>query len=134
VDCHARKRVPIEGGAIRADVVATWALVRIRGKVLGGVAASRSRTAHRFRRCSRLVALVGLVLGALLLLGIFGIGVCVRVEHMILLLSSLWGVGTLMGVCTLRTHCMVGEAGGVAVSLKRLGCVCMCARVKSMIC
>ena len=76
----------MEGGATGAAAVATWALVRIHGDVLSGVAASRSCTARRFLRCSRLVALVCLLIGALLLLGTLGIGVCVSMERVILLL------------------------------------------------
>ncbi len=42
LDC-ARDLVRMEGGATRAAAVATWALVRARQDVLGGVAALRSR-------------------------------------------------------------------------------------------
>ena len=115
----------MEGGATRAAAVATWALVRICGDVLSGVAASCSRTACHFRRRSRLVAPFGLLIGTLLLLDTLGIGVYVSMERMILLLSSLWGEGTLVGVCTLGTRCMLQVAGGVAVSSKRSGCACM---------
>ncbi len=74
----------------------------MQGDVLIGVAALRSRTACRFLRRSRLVELVGMLVGAPLLLGTLGTGVYVSMdERMILLLSSLWGVGTLRGVCTL---------------------------------
>jgi hypothetical protein len=115
----------MEGGAPQAAAVATWALVHMRGDVLIGVAALRSHTACRFLRCSHLVELVGMLVGAPLLLGTLGTGVCVSMECVILLLSSIWGVGTLGGVCTLRTHCMLGVVEGVAVSLKRSGRACI---------
>ncbi len=89
-----------------------------------GVAALGSRTACRFLRHSRLVELVGMLVGAPLLLGTVGTGVCISMEHVILLLSSIWGVGTLGGVCTVGTHCMLGVAEGIAVSLKQSGCAC----------
>jgi hypothetical protein len=123
----------MEGGATCAAAVATWALVRIRGDVLSGVAASCSHTGCHFLRHSHLVALVGLLIGALLLLDTLRIGVCVSMERVILLLSSVWGVGMLVGVCTLGTCCMLGVAGGVAVSSKQPGCVCVWACVVSMI-
>ncbi len=88
------------------------------------MAALRSRTACRFLRHSRLVESVGMLVGAPLLLGTLGTGVCVSMEHVILLLSSIWGVGTLGGVCTLGTCCMLGVAEGVAVSSKRSGRAC----------
>ena len=96
----------------------------MQGAVLIGVAALRSHTACRFLRHSRLVELVGMLVGAPLLLGTLGTGVCISMEHMILLLSSMWGVGTLGGVCTLGTHCMLGVAEGVAVSLEWSGLAC----------
>jgi hypothetical protein len=92
--------------------------------VLIGVATLRSRTACRFLRRSRLVELVGMLVGTPLLLGTLGTGVYVSMERVILLLSSIWGVGTLGGVCTLGTHCMLGVAEGVAVSSKQLGRAC----------
>ena len=100
----------------------------MRGAVLIGLAALRSCTACRFLRHSRLVEsvgmLVGLLVGAPLLLGTLGTGVCVSMERVILLLSSIWGVSTLGGVCILETCCMLGVAEGVAVSSKWLGCAC----------
>jgi hypothetical protein len=96
----------------------------MQGAVLIGVAALCSRTAFRFLRCSCLVESVGMLVGAPLLLGTLGTGVGISIEHVILQLSSIWGVGTLEGVCTLITHCMLGVAEGVAVSLKRLGRAC----------
>ncbi len=79
----------------------------MRGAVLIGVAALRSCTACHFLRRSRLVELVGMLVGAPLLLGTLGTGVCISMEYVILLLSSIWGVGTLGGVCTLGTCCML---------------------------
>jgi hypothetical protein len=96
----------------------------MQGAVLIGVAALCNRTACRFLRRSRLVESVGMLVGAPLLLGTLRTGVCISMEHVILLLSSIWGVGTLGGVCTLRTCCMLGVAEGVAVSLQRLGHAC----------
>jgi hypothetical protein len=96
----------------------------MRGAVLIGVAALRSRMACHFLRRSRLVELVGMLVGILLLLGTLGTGVCIGLERVILLLSSIWGVGTLGGVCTLGTCCMLGVAEGVVVSSKQSGCAC----------
>ncbi len=92
----------------------------MQGAVLIGVAALRSRTACHFLRRSCLVESVGMLVGALLLLGTFGTGVCVSMECVILLLSIIWGVGTLGGVCTLRTCCMLGvvEGGGVLKAVR----------------
>jgi hypothetical protein len=96
----------------------------MQGAVLIGVAALRSHTACRFLRHSRLVELVGMLVGAPLLLGTLGTGVCISMERVILLLSLIWGVGTLGGVCTLGTFCMLGVAEGVAVSSKQSGRAC----------
>ncbi len=96
----------------------------MQGDVLIGVAAFRSRTARRFLRRSRLVESVGMLVGLLvgaLLLGTLGTGVCMSMERMILLLTSIWGVGTLGGGCTLRTRCVCGLVEGVALSSKRSG-------------
>ncbi len=115
----------MEGGATWAVFVATWSLVCMKGDVLIGVAAFHSRTARRFLRHSRLVALVGMLVGLLVgtpLLGTLGTGVCVSMEHMIFLLTLIWGVCTLGGGCTLKTCCVWGLAEGVAMSLKRSGC------------
>jgi hypothetical protein len=112
------------GGATWAAAVATWALVHMQGAVLIGVAALRSHTACHFLRHSRLVESVGMLVGAPLLMGTLRTGVCISMECVILLLSSIWGVGTHRGVCTLGTHCMFGVAEGVVASLKRLGRAC----------
>jgi uncharacterized protein YigA (DUF484 family) len=47
LDC-TRDLVRMEGGATRTAAVASWALVRMQGDVLGGVVALRSRDARRF--------------------------------------------------------------------------------------
>ena len=115
----------MERGATWAASVATWALVPTQGDVLIGVAAFCSHTACRFLRRSCLVESVGMLVGLLVgatLLGTLGTGVCVSMERVILLLTSIWGVGTLGGGCTLGTHCMWGLAEGVALSLKHSGC------------
>jgi hypothetical protein len=111
----------MEGGATWAASVATWALVWTQGDVQIGVAAFRSRMACRFLRRSRLIELVGLLVGLLVgapLLGTLITGVCVSMECVILLLSSIWGVGTLGGGCTLRTRYVWGLVEGVLLSLK----------------
>jgi hypothetical protein len=115
----------MEGGATRAASVATWILVYTQGDVLIGVVAFWSRTARCFLRHSRLVELVGMLVGLLVgapLLGTLGTGVCVSMERMILLLTSILGVGTLGGGCTLGTDCLWGLVEGLALSLKRSGC------------
>jgi hypothetical protein len=114
----------MEGGVTQAAAIATWALVCMQGNVLIGVAALRSRMACCFLRHSRLVESVGMLVGLLVgtpLLGTFGTGVCVSMEQVILLLSLIWGVGTLGGGCPLGTRCMWGLAEGVVLSSKRLG-------------
>ena len=99
----------MEGGATWAAFVATWALVRMQGDVLIGVTAFCSRTACRFLRRSHLVESVGMLVGLLVgapLLGTLGTGICMSMEHVILLLTLIWGVGTLGGGCTLGTRCV----------------------------
>ncbi len=111
LDCRARDLVLMEGGATQSAAVATWALVCMQGDVLIGVAAFRSHTACRFLRHSHLVEFVGMLVGLLVgapLLGTLRTGVCMSMERVILLLTSIWGVGTLGGGCTLRTHCVWG--------------------------
>ncbi len=96
----------------------------MQGDVLIGVAAFHSRTACLFLRRSYLVELVGMLVGLLVgapLLGTLGTGVCMSMERVILLLTSIWGVGTLGGGCTLGTHCVWGLAEGVALSSKHSG-------------
>ncbi len=123
----------MEGGAAWAAAVATWALVRTQGDVLVGVAVLRSRAARRFLIHSRLAESVGMLVGVTLLstLGTDGL---VSMEHVILLLSSVWIAGTLVGVCALGTCGMLGVAKGVATSSKRSGRACTWACVAFMIC
>ena len=54
--------VRVEGGATRAAAVATWALACVRGDVLGGEAALRSRDAHRIQMHSCLAESFGMLL------------------------------------------------------------------------
>ena len=126
----------MESGATRAADVAT-------GDVLVGVAALRGRAARCFLMCSCLAELVGMLVGITLLVTL-GTDGCPSMERVILLLSSVWVVGTpggictlgtrcMLGVCTLGTHCMLGVVEGVATSLKRLGRACTWAFVASMI-
>jgi hypothetical protein len=127
--------VLMEGGATRAAVVATWALVRARGDVLFGVVALRSRTTRRFRMRSRLAESVGMFVGVtgLCTLGTDG---CASMEHVILLLSILLVAGTLrvmLGVCTLGTRCILWVVEDVATSARQSGCACTWAFVASMI-
>ena len=143
LDCRTRDLVLMEGGATRAAAVATWALVRARGDVLFGVAALRSCAARRFLMRSCLAELVGMMVGVTLLCTLRTDG-CESIEHVILLLLSVWVAGTLgsactlgtrgmLGVCTLGTCCMLGVVEGVATSSKRSGCACTWVFVASMI-
>ena len=97
----------MEGGATRAAAVATWALVQAQGYVPVGVAALRSRAAHRFLMHSRLAELVGMMVGITLLCTLGADG-CVSMERVILLLSLVWVAGTLGSACTLGTRVMLG--------------------------
>ncbi len=124
LNCCACDLVLMERGATWAASIATWALVCTQGDVLIGVAAFCSCTARRFLRRSHLVESVGMLVDLLVgapLLDTLGTGVCVRMERVILLLTSIWGVGTLGGDCTLGTHCVSGLAEGVALSSKHSG-------------
>jgi hypothetical protein len=133
----------MEGGATWAAAVATWALVHTQGDVLVGVAALHSRAARRFLMRSCLAESVGMLVGVTLL-STLGTDGRTSMEHVILLLSSVWVAGTLrgictlgtcgmLGVCTLGTRCMLGVAEGVATSSKWLGRACTWACVASMI-
>ncbi len=133
----------MEGGATWAAAVATWALVCAQGDVLFGVAALRSRAARHFLMHSCLAESVGMMVG-MTLLCILGTDGCKSMERVIFLLLSVWVAGTLgsactlgirgmLGVCTLRTCCMLGVVEGVATSLKHSGCACLWAFVASMI-
>ena len=50
-------------------------------------------------------ALIGLTVG--MSVGTLGIGACGYMERMIHLLSLVWGMGVLAGVCTLGTRCIL---------------------------
>jgi hypothetical protein len=124
LNCRACDLVLMEGGATWAASVATWALARTQEDVLIGVAAFCSCTACHFLWRSRLVELVSMLVGLFvgaLLLGTLGTGVCMIMERVILLLTLIWGVGTLGGGCTLGTCCMWGLAEVVALSAKCSG-------------
>ena len=134
--------VLLEGGATCAAAVATWALVRARG-VLVGVPALRSRVARRFLMRSRLADSVGMLVGVTVLRTL-GTDCCAIIECVILLLLSMLGAGpfggtcilgtrAMLGVCTLGTRCMLGLVEDVAVSAKQSGWACTCAFVVSMI-
>ncbi len=143
LDFRARDLVLMEGGAAWAAAVATWALVCTQGDVLVGVAVLRSRAACRFLMGSCLAELVSMLVGVTLL-STLGTDGRAGMERVILLLSSVWIVGTLVGVCTLRTCgmlgvcklgtcCLLGVGKGVATSSKRSGCACTWACVAFMI-
>ena len=85
--------------------------------------------------CSRLMELAGRAVGlvaGLLLLGTLGTGVGMFIKCITLLLS-VWGMGTLVVVCTLGTcyHCKVSV--GVAVCSNRSGCAFICTCIASTI-
>jgi hypothetical protein len=143
LDCCACDLVLMEGGATWVAAVATWALVHTQGDVLVGVAVLRSCAAHRFLMHSHLAEPVGMLVGVTLL-STLGTDSHASMEHVILLLSSVWvadtlgGVCTLgtcgmLGVCTLGTCCMLGVAEDVATSSKQSGWACTWACVASMI-
>jgi hypothetical protein len=143
LDCRAPDLVLMEGGATQAAPVAIWALVCMQGGVLVGVVALRSRAACRFLMRSCLAESVGILVGVTLLCTL-GTDGRASMEHVILLLSSVWVAGTLrgvctlgtcgmLGVCTLGTCCLLGVAQGVATSSKRSGHACTWACVASMI-
>ncbi len=77
-------------------------------------------------------ALVGLQVD--LSVGTLGTGGCGCMEHVILLLSLIWFLGTLGGACTLGTHCVLRVSSGVVLSSNLLGCACKWACVASTIC
>ncbi len=143
LDSGACDLVLMERGATWAAAVATWALVHTRRDVLVGVAALRSCAARRFLMRSRLAELVGMLVGVTLLSTLRTDGRA-SMERVILLLSSVWVVGTLrdictlgtcgmLGVCTLGTRCMLEVAEGVATSSKWSGHACTWACVAFMI-
>ncbi len=143
LDCCACDLVLMEGGATWAAAIATWALVCTQGDVLVDVVVLHSRAARRFLMGSCLAELVGMLVGVTLL-STLGTDGRTSMERVILLLSSVWVAGTLMGVCTigtcgmlgvctLGTCCLLGVAKGVATSSKRSGCACTWACVAFMI-
>ena len=87
LDCCTHALVLIAGGATRTAAVATWALVRVQGDVLVGVAALRSCAAHRFLMRSCLAKSVGMLVGVTLLCTL-GTAGCASMECVILLLLS----------------------------------------------
>jgi len=89
-----------KGGVTRAAAIATCALVCVRGDVLVGVVALRSRAACHFLMHSRLAEPVGMMADVTLLCTLGNDG-CVSMEHVILLLSSVWVADTLGSACTL---------------------------------
>jgi hypothetical protein len=119
------ERVFREGGATWAAAVATCAQVLVRLVGLDGVMALHSCDAYRLRwrlclddSATNVVgllldlvmvaiwgALLGLTLGTSV--GTFGIGACSCMEHVIHLLSLVWGMGMLAGACTLGTCCVL---------------------------
>ncbi len=120
-----------------------WALVCMQEDVLVGVAVLGSHAARRFLMRSCLAELVGMLVG-IMLLSTLGTDGRTSMEHVILLLSSVWVAGTLggvctlgtfgmLGVCTLGTCCILGVAEGVATSSKWSGHACTWACVASMI-
>jgi hypothetical protein len=111
----------MEEGVTWAAALATWALVHMQGDVLIGVTALRSRTACHFLRPPRLVESVGMVVDLFVgapLMRTLGTGVNASMECVVLLLSSIRGLGPLRGVYTLGTHAMLGLAEDIVVSLK----------------
>ncbi len=134
LDCRVCKRVLNAGGATRAAAIATWACVRMRGDVMIVGSAICSRAACCFRMHSHLMESVGGAVGLLvgtLLMGTLENGVVMFIKHVILLLASVWGMGILAVVYTLRTHCTGGVS--VAVCSNRSGCAFICACVASTI-
>ncbi len=77
-------------------------------------------------------ALIGLIVG--MSVGTLGIVACSCMECVTHLLSSLWGIGVLAGVCTLRTCCVLQIRAGVMVSSNWWRFVCTQACVASPIC
>ncbi len=129
LDCCDCDLVLMEGGATWAAAVATSALVCTQEDVLVGVAVLRSRAAPRFLMRSCLAESVGMLVGVTLL-STLGTDGRTSMERVILLLSSVWIAGTLVGVCTLGTCgmlggctlgacCLLGVGKGVVTSSKR---------------
>jgi hypothetical protein len=125
LDCCVHEQMFEEGGATRAAAVATCAQVHMRVVGLIAVPALCSCDAHclhwRLRlddsaanvECSLLDPVMVVTQGALngltveMSLGTLGIGACICMERVNCLLSLIWGMGMLAGVCTLGTHCVL---------------------------
>jgi hypothetical protein len=134
LDCRVCERVLNAGGATCAAAVATWACVCMRGDALIFGSALCSHAACRFRMYSRLMELVGGAFGLLvgaLSMGTLRNGVVMFIECVICLLASVWGMGILAVVCTLRPCCTRGVS--VALCSNWLGCAFICACVASTI-
>ncbi len=118
LDCWARKRVHRAGGAACAAAVARCARVLMRGGAVIVVVVLPNPAVRCFCTRSRLVAsmesAVGLHVGTLML-GTLGTGAVVVIERVILLMSFVWGMGSLVGVCTLGACCICIESVGVAI-------------------
>jgi hypothetical protein len=147
-----RERVFKEGGATRAAAVATCSPVLLHVVGLVGGMTLRSCDAcclhwrlHLDNSATNVVGLlldlvmvamrdvlIGLTLG--ISMGTLGIGACSCMEHVICLLSLVWGMGMLASACTLGTCCVLQKWSGVMVSSNRWGFVCTQACVASTIC
>jgi hypothetical protein len=150
-ECCLGERVFEEGGAIWAAAVATCAQVLMRVVGLVGRTALHSCDAcclhwhlHLDNSATDVVglqldlviivlqgALIGLTVGVSV--GTLRIGACRCMEHVIHLLSLVWGMGMLASAFTFGTHCMLQKWSGVMVSPNRWGFVCMHACVASRI-
>jgi hypothetical protein len=77
--------------------------------------------------------LIGLTLLGIAV-GTIGISACGCKDHVICLLSLVWGMGMLAGAFTLRTRCVLQKWLGVMVSSNWWGFVCTRACVASTMC
>ncbi len=158
-DCCVPERVFEEGGATWAAAVATWAQILMCRVGLVGVAELQSCEAHRLQWCLHLDELSGKVVGLMpgtqasllvgsmvvatrgalmglpvgLSVGTLRTGDCSCMEHVICLLSSIWGLGMLGGAYTLRTCSILRVLSGVMVSSKLFRFACKWACVASTI-
>jgi hypothetical protein len=131
-----------EGGVTSAAAVATCAQVLMRVvKLVGVTAALYSRDAHCLHWHLHLdysaANVVGLLLDLVMVamqgtqiglnvkisVGTLRIGACGCMEHVICLLSLVWGMGMLAGACTIGTCCMLQKWSGVMVSQRRFVCI-----------
>ncbi len=118
LDCQARKHVRRAVGAACAAAVVRCARVLMHGGAVIVVVVLRNRAVRCFCTCSRLVASVGMAVGlhvGALMLGTLGTGAVIVIERIIRLVSFMWGMGSLVGVCTLGACCIFIESVGVAV-------------------